>query len=253
MLKIFNLPIDDISLDQTLKKIDELVNSQGQQLIVTANPEILLYAKKHHDYFDILNQASLRVPDGFGIKFISYIIGKPLYSGLVRGVDLVDQLLQNSNYSFLITGGSSEVLDKIKQKYTQTNINYLVGPFFNDNDQFPLSSNDNDRLINEINKHQPQVLLVGFGAPKQEKWISYYLKQIPSVKVAIGVGGSFDYLSGQVSRAPKNIQKLGLEWLWRVIKQPKRIFRIINAVIIFPLLAILNEMANTPTRKTGQG
>jgi len=93
-------------------------------------------------------------------------------------------------------------------------------------------------LINRIKELKPKILFVAFGHVKQEKWIFYHLDQLPSVKLAIGVGGAFDYISGNVRRAPEFMRRIGLEWLFRLIQQPSRWKRILNAVIVFPFLII---------------
>ncbi len=95
-----------------------------------------------------------------------------------------------------------------------------------------------NNLIQRINKTQPDIIFIAFGAPKQEEWICENLKKMPSVKLAIGVGGSFDFVSGKVKRAPLILQKLGLEWLWRLILEPRRIKRIYNATVKFCWLVL---------------
>ncbi|MEA2098429.1 MAG: WecB/TagA/CpsF family glycosyltransferase [Patescibacteria group bacterium] len=104
----------------------------------------------------------------------------------------------------------------------------------NDN-QIHISCNN---LIQRINKAQPDIIFVAFGAPKQEEWICKNLKKMPSVKLAIGVGGSFDFISGKVKRAPLIFQKLWLEWLWRLILEPRRVGRIYNATVKFSWLVL---------------
>ncbi|MFH1867163.1 MAG: WecB/TagA/CpsF family glycosyltransferase [Patescibacteria group bacterium] len=243
MLKIFGLPISDISYSETINQIKTWLKQPGQYLIVTVNPEILLQAKKDLSYRNILQKSSLCVPDGFGIILLSYLIGKALTKGRVRGVDLADHLMSNalsSGHNVFLIGNSETVLTKVASKY-EGGINYTVGPMFTSKASFPLNDPVNNELINKIKAAKPDILLVAFGAPKQEYWLNYYLSQLPSVKVGIGVGGSFDYLGKKVGRAPSFFQKLGLEWFWRVLRQPWRLIRIIRAVIIFPILAIFDH------------
>lgn len=243
MLKIFGLPIPDISYSETINQIKIWLKEPGQHLIVTANPEILLHAKANKDYYQILNQASLLVPDGAGLIFLSYLFNNPLAKSRVMGVDLADRLLKESALSDMkvfIIGDSAATLKNVYSKYGGK-VSYAIGPVFDKWQRFPLDDGVNQQLVDKINAEKPEVLLVAFGAPKQERWIDYYLPQLPSVKVAIGVGGSLDYLGGRLKRAPGFMQNLGLEWLWRLILQPGRIIRIIRAVIIFPILAIFSH------------
>lgn len=101
---------------------------------------------------------------------------------------------------------------------------------------------EDKQIIDKINKSEADLLFVAYGAPKQEKWIYRNLKLLKSVKVAIGVGGSFDFISEKVKRAPKIMRKLNLEWLYRLIKNPKRIKRIINASIVFPIKVLKKKL-----------
>lgn len=243
MLRIFGLTINNWSLAETVGQIKSWLTKSEQRLMVTANPEILLKARNDAAYHRLINQAALRVADGVGVILISYLFGKPLHHGRVRGVDLVEKLLSDSQlagYKVFLVGGSETGLSEVARHYG-IGISYAVGPQFSDWQELPLNDRANDELINKINQANPDLLLVGFGAPKQERWLSYYLPQLPSVRAGIGVGGSFDYLGGRVRRAPLVMQLLGLEWLWRLILQPGRIVRIINAAIIFPILAIFDQ------------
>lgn len=97
-------------------------------------------------------------------------------------------------------------------------------------------------LVERINDAKPKILFIAFGHVKQEKWIFHHLDQLPSVKLAIGVGGALDYISGTVKRAPKFLQRAGLEWLYRLIKQPSRWKRILDATIVFPLLIVIKKL-----------
>jgi len=99
-----------------------------------------------------------------------------------------------------------------------------------------------DEAVNSINRCQPEILLVALGAPKQEKWIAQNLGKIPSVKVAIGVGGAFDLLSGQIKRAPKIFQALGLEWLWRLFREPRRWRKVWRSVVVFPIIVLRQKL-----------
>ncbi len=246
MLEIFRTKIDSLSLNEVLIKIKEFLTDGKQHLIVTINPEILLKVRADKNYQDIIKSADLRVVDGFGIILMSYLLGRPLKKGRITGVELTQVLVKEFNNPLFLIGSDSDILQKtthnLSIKYGKNNIiGYEIGPFFSNDSEFPLHNSINEKLINIINQLKPDILLVGFGAPKQEKWISYYLSKLPSVKLAIGVGGTFDYLSSSILRAPKFFRKIGLEWLWRLIRQPKRLFRIIRAVIVFPILVIIDR------------
>lgn len=249
-VRIFGLTIQDIGLSRALETIQGFLRTGARHLVVTANPEILVYAKQHPGYHGALHQASLILPDGVGLVAVSWLIGQPILSGRVTGVDLAEQLVKLStsgNFSVFLVGERNEVLQKATQyfinKYEKVNIvSYVNGPIFTPDSTFPLTNETNDKLLQQIREKKPDLLLVGFGHPKQELWLSHYLPSLP-VKVGIGIGGSFDYFAGAVARAPGAIRSLGLEWLWRLIIQPWRWKRITTAVVIFPCLAIFEALA----------
>lgn len=248
---ILGVKVDNLTRKETLEKINQFLISSDQHYITTPNPEIVLWAQKDEEYQDILNYADLAVADGTGLVLASILFfgWKRRIKNRIRGVDLVEwlcQIKQNSNVKFFLLGGGEGTAqlaaDKIKEKCPRLKISgAFTGPRINTGG-WPINNQEkeiNCEIIEQINQVQPEILLVGFGAPKQEKWINNYLTQISSVKVAIGVGGTFDFLSGKIKQAPKIWQKAGLEWLWRLIQEPKRIRRIFNATIIF-LIKIFN-------------
>ena len=246
MLSIFGLPIADLDLAEAVERINALVRGHGQHLVVTANPEILVYAQKNQNYREVLAQADLLLPDGVGVVLVSYLCGQPLTRGRVPGVELVERLIAesgNKGYSLFLIGSSKDILDKTTHyfayKYSKINIiGYNEGPIFAITDHFPLNLPANDHLIQDIKNLKPDIILVAFGHPKQELWLNYYLPLLP-VKVGIGVGGTFDYFAKVAKRAPAWLRKLGLEWLWRFGNEPKRLGRILTAVVVFPTLVLI--------------
>ncbi len=112
-----------------------------------------------------------------------------------------------------------------------------------------IDQQENDRIISQINQSQAEIVFVAFGMGKQEKWIYENLSKIPSVKIAIGVGGAFDYISGKIPRSPRLMRKIGLEWVYRLIRQPSRFFRIFNATVKFSLLVLGNSKIKNQNEK----
>jgi len=221
-LYLLGVRIDNVSMSEALEKIREFLSDGRQHYIVTSNPEFLVLAQKDQEFCDILNKADLNIPDGIGIVWAARWLGESLKER-VTGVDLIEKLkIKNEKLKIFLLGGKNGVAQKIKAEWPAI-----------------VSCSENlDEAINLINNCRPDILLVALGAPKQEKWIAQNLAKILSVKVAIGVGGAFDFISGRIKRAPKIFQAIGLEWLWRVLREPKRLPRLIKAVIIFPLLVL---------------
>ena len=242
-IKILGIEIDKLASKKVLEKIEEflLVESytpkselQQQHYIVTLNSEMTLEAQKDEEYFYILNNADLSVVDGSGLKFASLTMGNNLKR--VPGADLTKKILriaQNKKLKIAVlnwNGGLSKKEDIEKaliKKYAS--LKFIVENVERDFVDFAKTES-----LARLREFEPDILFVTLGAPYQEKFIYHNLEKIPSAKLALGVGGSFDFISGKIKRAPLIFQKLGIEWFWRLIMQPWRWRRIYNAVIIFP-------------------
>ncbi|OGH83768.1 MAG: hypothetical protein A2261_03780 [Candidatus Magasanikbacteria bacterium RIFOXYA2_FULL_44_8] len=223
--------------------------SSGQYKIFTPNPEFLVRAQKDAYFKTILNSANLNVCDGFGLYLAS--LGK---LKRIPGVDFMLDICRaaaDNNVGIFLLGGVGGVVKNTatelsKQIPSLKICGYDSGPTIQESAANPnalvLNESENQNLITKINSSGAKILFVAFGMGKQEKWIYENLAKMPNVKIAMGVGGSFDYLSGTVQRAPCFMRKIGLEWLYRVIVQPKRLDRIINAILVFPYLVIKNKL-----------
>ncbi|MDD5589883.1 MAG: WecB/TagA/CpsF family glycosyltransferase [Candidatus Portnoybacteria bacterium] len=224
-MRILDVKIDNVSTDEILKKVPIFLGDGFQHYIVTPNPEMLVLAQKNRDFREILNKADMAIADGIGIIFASLLFGKKIKR--IHGVDLMAKILAMAENRIFLLGGRS-VAEKIAKDYPA-----VIG-----------FSEELENATAQINKLQPNILFVALGAPRQENWIAENLAKIPSVRIAMGVGGAFDLLSGKIKRAPKFMRKIGLEWLWRLILEPKRLSRIYRAVIVFPFLAVKNFIVN---------
>lgn len=206
---ILGVKIDDVNMDQALEIVHQWLQKSEKRYIVTPNPEFIMAAQKDLEFRKILNDADLSIPDGAGLKLSGKV------KNTVSGVDLMEKLVERSadwGATVGLLGGRDGVAEKtaecLLQKYPKIKI-----VFAND----------------EKASGKCDFLFVAFGAPKQEKWIAENLPKLP-VKVAMGVGGAFDYISGKTPRAPKWLRSLGLEWLFRLMIQPWRIKRQISLV-----------------------
>jgi N-acetylglucosaminyldiphosphoundecaprenol N-acetyl-beta-D-mannosaminyltransferase len=227
MINILGINISKLKKKEVLDKIKLFLTDGKQHYIATPNPEIILEAQKDEELFYILNQADLSIPDGVGLKFAAWAMRENLRR--TTGADLIsDFRFLISDFRFAVInwdGGLSkkEDIEKVLWKFK-------IKDFFVKDVEREAKQN-----LDDLAKFKPDILFCTFGAPYQEKFIYHNLKNLPSVKVAIGIGGAFDFLTGKIKRAPKMMRTIGLEWLWRLIKQPQRIKRIYRAVIIFPL------------------
>lgn len=236
-MNILGVRVDNLSKLEVLNKVSDFLSSSAQHKIFTPNPEMLVDAEKDEYFKKVLNSGDLNVCDGFGLALVG---GLKRYSG----VDLMQDvcvLAEKQNRSiYLLGSGSDEVvsrtLEVLKQKYSGLDIvGYNKGPILKTEDLRLKIENEeeNEELLYNIIMTAPDILFVAFGHGKQEKWIFENLPHLPSVKIAMGVGGTFDYISGRVKRAPLFLRQIGLEWLYRLIKQPKRIGRIFKATFKF--------------------
>lgn len=245
--KLLDIPIADLSLEEAVDKIVGLIRLGGKHLVVTANPEIILEASRNPRYHAVIKNASLVLADGTGIIIASYVLGRPLYKGRVTGVDLVTRLAERSaidNFSIFLAGSTKQVLDKtthilvsmkanIKLAGSYSALEKVKGP-----DQLQgINSQESANLVTKVNGSESDILLLAFGHPKQELWLAEQLNKL-SVRVAIGIGGAFDIISGRIRKAPNLMRRFGLEWLWRLYLEPRRFKRIFNATVLFPLLVI---------------
>ena len=236
---IMNVPFNTANKESIINTVVERLKAQTPFFIATPNPEMLLEAGKNAEFLYLLNHTDSNIPDGTGIIWAAkHIYRKKILRERITGTDLMREIcanIPNSTRIYLLGAGNGiadTVKDKLEKKYSVN----IVGT------SSEISSVENDeKLRDEINKSKPEILFVAFGAPKQEFWLQRNLPHLNSVKVAMGVGGAFDFIAGKRRRAPLIMRKMGLEWLFRLIQQPSRIKRIYNAAGKFPLLIIFGK------------
>lgn len=243
-INILGIKIDIITINEIIKRIESFLNSDCGHYIVTANPEMIVLAQKDQGFRDIINDADLIVPDGIGLILASKIIShKENLNERAQGIDLIYRIAKNfdnppQKIRIFFLGARGENAKLASQKIKKNFPHIEIAGFFGGN-----ASEEGDRVaVSIINQSKPNILFVAYGAPKQEKWIARNLKKLPTVRLAIGVGGAFDIISGKIKRAPFWMRKAGLEWLWRLIQEPRRIGRIYNATIKFTWLVLINPV-----------
>ncbi|MDD5291341.1 MAG: WecB/TagA/CpsF family glycosyltransferase [Patescibacteria group bacterium] len=233
MINILGINISTLKRGEVLKKIEQFLKDGKQHYIVTPNPEIVLGAHRDEEFFYILNKADLAIPDGAGLKFAAWAMGKNLRR--VTGADLVSDVgYRMSDLAYRQAGLRLAVVNwrdglSKKEDIERALAGFKIKEFFVKDVSRGIKQD-----LSDLTEFKPDILFCTLGAPFQEKFIYHNLKNLPSVKVAIGVGGAFDFLTGKIKRAPKILRWLCLEWLWRLIKQPQRVKRIYQAVIVFP-------------------
>jgi len=245
MTKILGVKISNIDKKGVIEALRSYLDSDRQHYVVTPNPEFVVAAQKQEDFLAIINEADLAICDGVGLQFAARFQGDEALPR-ITGNDLMQMLAQicaERSQSMFLLGGSDQSAEKaaaiLKDKYPTLKIRANAGgPIFFKDGEWSM----NPAVPRDIINFQPAVLLVALGHGKQERWIISFLKHLPSVRVAAGIGGAFDYLSGNVPRAPRLMRRLGLEWFYRLIKQPSRIKRIWTAVVVFLYLVIKSKI-----------
>lgn len=227
--EILGITLNSTPENEVLREIMKRIRKNKKTFIVTPNPEFIVYAQKNPWFKKILIQADFAVPDGIGLTWAGKILGQSIKER-ISGTDLMEKLCQEADkhyWSVYLLGGRPEVAKKtlavLKKRYSGLKGWAESGPKLN---LQPITYNlspkkEITRAIKSINSKNPDFLFIAFGMGKQEKFIWDNWDKL-DVKLAVGVGGAFDYLSGKVPRAPKWVRNLGLEWLFRLIKESWR-------------------------------
>ena len=221
---ILGVRFSPLGVEESAEYILKLTCEDAFHYVFTPNSEMVMAAVKDKEFENILNSADLLTADGIGIIYASKILGRPI-SERASGYDISLKLIEKmamSGKTLYLFGAAPEVAEKAKGilEYKIPGIR-IVGT----HDGY-FDAEEEKRVILDINEKRPDVLFVCLGSPKQEKWIFENRNRL-NVKVAMGLGGCLDVYAGNVKRAPDIYIKLGLEWLYRLMKEPKRFFRML--------------------------
>jgi len=225
-IDIANILIDNVTFDETIEKIESLIQNKQPSLIVTPNADHIVRLHKDELFLEIYKAADLVLADGMSLIYASKLLKTP-FKEKISGSDLFPLLCKvaaEKGYRLFFLGGRpgacSTAAEKMKEKYNDLIIAGTYSPPFG----FENDINEMEKINEMIKLDKPDILFVGLGAPKQEKWIYQNYNDI-GVPVSIGVGVTFEFYSGMVKRAPEWMQKHGLEWFWRLMKEPGRLWK----------------------------
>lgn len=228
---VLGIKIDDVGIDQVVETVKSWLSKPGKHYIVTPNPEIVVMAQKDQQLKKVINNADLAIPDGVGLKLSGDI------ENTTPGIDVMEELVKVASEKGFATGflggrgdAAKRATECLLRKYPKLKVSFAESGGEVDED---------GKMLSGYRLPTTDLLFVAFGPPKQEKWIHKNLHKL-DVKVAMGVGGAFDYLSGRIPRAPRWIRDLGFEWLFRLIIQPWRIKRQLALIKYLWLLLIKN-------------
>ena len=217
--------IDNLDLAGVMCRIDEFVRTETPHQIVTANVDFLRLAHQYSAFRSLINTADLVVPDGMPLLWASRFLGNPLPER-ITGVDLIVECARLSaakGYGIFMLGAAPGVAEEaanvLRMRFPGVRVVGTYSPPFGS-----FRPSEEETMVRLIQEMRPSILLVAFGAPKQDEWIRKHMYRL-NVPVCIGVGGAFDFLAGRISRAPVWMQNRGLEWLYRVGQEPTRLWK----------------------------
>ena len=228
-IDVRGLAFDNVTVAETLEMLMKRLRDGEQTALFTPNAEIVQACVDNPSLFPVIGSANLLIPDGIGVIKAAKILGTPLkekVAGVVVGEKLAEALASAPEYKLFLMGGKPGVAEiaaaKLTEKYPGLQIAGVHDGYFKKEGE------ENEGVLEQIRQSGADVLYVCLGAPTQEKWIHNYRNTLPDVKILAGLGGSVDIYAGTAKRAPKIFIKLGLEWFYRLLKEPKRIGRMMN-------------------------
>ncbi len=249
-VSILGVQVHRVTMADALALIEEFISSREKSQVCVPNVYTTVLMQKDEEFKRIHNHCSLAIPDGLPLVWVSRLIGQPIPER-VAGPDLFEkfsEIAAQKGYRCFFLGASPDTLEKMSEKlrarFPGLNIVGTYSPPLMDE----FSEEENQKIIGMVNEAKPEVLWVGLSAPKQEKWIGKNLNLL-DVHVTIGVGAAFDFVAGKVRRAPRWMQKIGLEWLFRLCQEPRRLWKryfIGNAIFIW---LIIKNLAKDKFRK----
>ncbi len=228
--RILGVRVDDVTLDETIALIAEMIAAGGPHQIATVNPEFVMAAQHNLAFHATLEAATLAVPDGTGLLYAARWQGRALRQK-VTGIDLTERLAAESaqrGWRLFLLGAAPGVAEKAAAALSERFPGVVIAGTWAGSP----SPADQPAIAEQIRAARPDIVLVAYGAPAQDLWIRRYGARL-RIPLGIGVGGTFDDLAGIRPRAPRSIRRLGLEWSYRLIRHPRRWRRIMTAVPVF--------------------
>jgi N-acetylglucosaminyldiphosphoundecaprenol N-acetyl-beta-D-mannosaminyltransferase len=219
---ILGVRVDDVTYAEALAHIERYIETGGSHQVATVNVEFIMEARRNPAFREVLAQASLCVPDSVGVLWASRRQGQPLRQQ-VAGVDLVEKIAARGaeqGWRIYFLGAAPGVAERAAKVLAERYPGLKIAGCHAGSPR----PEEESEIVGWLHIARPDVLLVAYGAPQQDLWIARNQARI-GVPVAVGVGGSFDYIAGLIQRAPGWMRRLGLEWLYRLIKQPWRLKR----------------------------
>ncbi|MDE2820056.1 MAG: WecB/TagA/CpsF family glycosyltransferase [Chloroflexota bacterium] len=225
-IRILDLPVDRISYPAWMQLIDDWIRADsGPHHVCTVNPEFIMIARQDPIFFSILNRAALCVPDGVGLLWASGRLGSPIVERITGsdGLPLIARRAAERGWTIFLLGAGEGIAQKAADTLCRRFPGLKVAGTYGGS---PAESEEDD-IVAMINQAKADILFVAYGAPQQDKWIARNLPRL-KVTMAMGIGGSLDFIAGEVARAPEWMRRRGLEWCYRLLRQPWRFRRMLR-------------------------
>ncbi len=238
-VRLFGILYDNMGMDEVIGRIEELIRNRRPSMVVTPNVDHVLRMQRDDTYADLVRNADLVLPDGQPLVWSSRLLGRPLKQR-VAGSDLFMRLCERATeagYRVFLLGGAPGIAQQAGKQLRRRFEGFTLAGTYCPPYGFEHNPEEKAKVIKAIRQADPDILFVGLGSPKQERWIADNMHQCV-VPVCIGVGISFSFASGHVKRAPKWMQKMGFEWLHRLCCEPRRLWRryLLRGPTFVPLL-----------------
>ena len=227
-INVRGVEFDNVTFNEAINLIYSRAGRGEQIAVFTPNAEIVQACVEDESFRGIISSADVLLPDGVGVIKAARILGTPLKEK-VPGVEVGEALIRLSgewDHPVFLMGGKPGVAEAAKEKLQEKYPDAKIAGFYHG--YFKKEGEENDEVVKMINDSGAEVLFVCIGSPAQEKWIAANREKLPGVKVLMGLGGSLDIYSGTAKRAPKIFIKLGLEWFYRLLREPSRIGRMMK-------------------------
>jgi N-acetylglucosaminyldiphosphoundecaprenol N-acetyl-beta-D-mannosaminyltransferase len=244
-VRILGVRVDDVTAQETLRLIEDWVAEGRPHQIVTVNPEFVVEAQRNGPFRVVLEEADLALPDGSGLMWAARLLGGPLRER-VTGADtlpLIAGLSAKRDYCLYLLGAAPGVAEQAAAVLAGEHRGLRIAGCYPGS---PDPAHD-DELVARVAAARPDLLFVAYGAPRQDLWIHRNMARL-GVPVCMGVGGTFDYIAGVAPRAPAWMRRVGLEWLYRLIRQPWRWRRMLS-LPLFVWLVVRERVSRWIGRK----
>lgn len=225
-MKFLNIEVDNVNMEETIDEVKNLINTPGYHYVVTPNAAHIVMLEEDLEFKKVYDDADLILTDGMPLIWISKAYGTPIKQK-VSGSDafpLICNMAAENGYKIFILGAAEGVAakaaEKLKVKYPNLQVAGTYSPIYG----FEKDEKEIKKVIDIVNDAKPDILFVGVGAPKQEKFIHKYKNEL-KVPISLGIGAAIDFEAGNIKRAPKWMQKSGLEGFYRFFKEPRRLFK----------------------------